>query len=214
MNDVGIGINVFGSAFTDLLNDLDHCGQYSRIERIVVGDHHAIGRWRQQFHMIFTALSLLGFGSGLFPSNPLGNDQQIAFVERILTSVTLHFSTGRFRNTVGANEDDSIGRQIVFFGHAGANRVDHRIKITTLASPFHFTNNHQVFAIPTIDCETSSTTGTRPRMALLNGRFDILRIPIDAAHNNHILQTASDVKLAVVHEAKITRPHVTPTIIW
>ena len=158
--------------------------------------------------MIFAAQSLLRFGCRLFPRNPFGNDQQIAFVERILTSVTLHFAARRFWNTVSANQYNSIRRQIVFFGDAGANRVDHRIEIAALTAPFHFTNNHQVFAVPAIDCETGSTTGACPRMALFNGRFDILRISIDTAHDNHVFQTAGDKEFTVMHETKIPRSHI------
>ena len=125
------------------------------------------------------------------------------------TRVSLDLSATRFGDGAVANQVNRIGRKIVFLGHCATDRLEMLIPIqVSFANGFR--NDDQLlatgfgFVTIRIHRERGDGTGLHDIAGVLHRGFDVLRVTIDAADDDHVLQASGNIQLPAVQETKVT----------
>ncbi len=74
---------------------------------------------------------------------------------------------------------------------------------STSRKPNRFGNDHQLLASVIIHGKGTDRTGLHDIAGAFDGLLNVLRISIDAADDDHVLQTTGNVKLAFKQKAKV-----------
>ncbi len=100
----------------------------------------------------------------------------------------------------------------MFLVHCPTNALQVGVPIES-ALPNRFGNDHQMLAILQRHRERGHRTGLNRIAGHLDRLFDVLRISVHTADDNHVLQTAGNIQLAIMQEPKVTRTQKRPLAI-
>src|SRR5262249_45551215 len=120
----------------------------------------------------------------------------------------LNFAACRLGDCAGGNKHDDVDGDLMLIGDrladAGGNLLDCK---TGAGRAFHFLHQYDLLlVIFGHQRECGPAMPAQRRMAVVDGVFDVLRIVIDAAHDDEILDAAGNEQLSrFVREAEITR---------
>ncbi len=84
-------------------------------------------------------------------------------------------------------------------GHVASHLLDH-IRPVFSPPPLRFSDNNQAFLIVHLDGEGTDRTRLQAIIGLFYRSFDILRVAIDPAYDDQVLQAPRDKQLAVADE--------------
>ena len=132
---------------------------------------------------------------------PGADHLQLAGEKIVAAGVALDLAARGFGDAAGLDEHDGIDRQFVFGGDGAADGLENGIQIGLLAA-FDFLDDDQLLAAVFFHGEDPAAIEPQPRMALLDGQFDVLRIMIDAVEDDQVLEAAGDEEFAVLNEAR------------
>src|SRR5215813_7028837 len=141
----------------------------------------------------------------------MSSRQHVDRLERILQphppgEAALNLAARRLRDGARANEDDRVERDLVLVCNRLADAVDDLIDLeVAVMDAFHLLYQNDLFFIVFGQHrERSPAVPPQRRMAVVNRVLDILRIVVDAAHDDDILNTACDEQLSIfVYESEI-----------
>src|SRR5262249_11188325 len=122
------------------------------------------------------------------------------------SEVALNLATGGFRDGAGADEHDGVERNFMLVYDRLADAADDLVDLEVAAmDAFHFLYQHDLFfGVFGQHREHSPAVPPQRRMAVVDRILDILRIVVDAAHDDDILDAAGDEQLSsFVHETEI-----------
>src|SRR5579864_1518728 len=114
----------------------------------------------------------------------------------------LNLAAGRFWDNAGRNQDNGV-RCDSMMVKQGALDFHDDFGETGLLGVAELLHDDQAFFAACFDGEGGGATGAERLIAVLDGKFKILRIVIAAVEDDQVLQTAGDEQLAVVEEAQI-----------
>src|SRR6516162_3536445 len=137
--------------------------------------------------------------------------QHVDRLERILQphppgEVALNLATGGLRNGARANEHDRVERDFMLVYDRLADAAEDLVDLEVAAmDAFHLLYQHDLFfGVFGQHREHSPAVPPQRRMAVIDRVLDILRIVVDAAHNDDILDAACDEQLSgLVDETEI-----------
>src|SRR5262249_33520420 len=114
----------------------------------------------------------------------------------------------RLRNGAWANEHDRVERDLVFVRNSLADAADDLVDFEVAAmDAFHLLYEDDLFFVVFGQHrECSPAVPPQRRMAVIDGVLDVLRVVVDAANDDDILDAARDEQLSgFVDEAEIAR---------
>src|SRR5262249_59476859 len=116
----------------------------------------------------------------------------------------LNFSARRLGDCAGGNEHDGVDGDLVLIGDRLADAGGNLLDCETMAvRAFHFLHQYDLLLVVFgHQRECGPTMPAQRRMTVVDSVFDVLWVVIDAAHDDEILDAASDEQLSrFVHEA-------------
>src|SRR5262245_41192271 len=114
------------------------------------------------------------------------------------SEVALNLAAGRLRNGARANEHDRVERDFMLVYDRLTDAADDLVDLKVAAmDAFHFLYQHDLFfGVLGQHREHSPAIPPQRRMAVVDRVLDILRIIVDAAHNDDILDATCDEQLS------------------
>ena len=208
-----VGVNLSGDVFL-LLNQRVFFNRFwNRFADSRRGRRCGIGRFRA-FRPGVVRSFFCNFRSLLrkFHSQPVdGGVPAVEFrqrsVEIFLTAgVTLNLAAGRLGNAALFHQNDDVDWQFVFVGNRLANGGE-EFFVRRFVTPFDFLKKYEAFFALFVDDEQRAFV-TKFRMAVSAGRFNVLRINVDAVKNNQVFQTSGNEQFAFVQKAEVAGSHI------
>ena len=208
-----VGVNLSGDVFL-LLNQRVFFNRFwNRFADSGRGRRRGFGRFRAFRPRIVRSL-FCNFGSLLrnLHSQPVdGGVPAVEFRQRsvqifLTAGVTLNLAAGRLGNASLFHQNDNVDWQFVFVGNCLANGSE-EFFVRRFVTPFDFLKENKAFFAVFVDDEQRAFV-TKFRMAVSAGRFNVLRINIDAVKNNEVFQTSGNEQFAVVQKAEVAGSHI------
>ena len=119
-----------------------------------------------------------------------------------MTLMPLDLAAGCLGNRTESNQHNGVGWQVVLSCYVVANLEDQVGPVLGTGSP-HLADDHQPFATVDIDGESTDSSGLQTSTGLFHCQFDVLRVSIDTADNDQVLESPGHKQLTVAHESQI-----------
>src|SRR5262249_53361288 len=119
--------------------------------------------------------------------------------------VPLNLATRRPRQCSGPQQQHLVNWQVMLLGDGAADGGHHLVEIQFLVTPRDFVSNHKMDFVVGAPPEDRAAVGPKGRMALLDGRLDVLRVVVGASNNDCILQSARDEQATVLDKTQVSR---------
>ena len=124
-----------------------------------------------------------------------------ALQKRQAALVSLHLAAGCFEDGPFAQRDQGIQIQFMFLRYRPSHGVDESLPV--IRGLVELGDYHQSLLAAFLHRKSGAGIRANPGMALLHRPFNILRVMIDAAGNDEILQASSHVQLAFPDKSQI-----------
>ncbi len=129
-----------------------------------------------------------------------GEGLQLVGAECGADRVTLDLSAGGLVDGAAADQDNVIEGEAVLCEHRGTDRIDDRSQIGASVAD-NLVHEDKTLRTVFLESECCAKAGCKQRVAVARRRFDVLRVMIEPADDDEVVDPAGDVELLVVHEA-------------
>ncbi len=131
-----------------------------------------------------------------------GEGLELAGQECGAAGVALDLAAGGLGDRAAADQHDGVERQAVLVEHRGTDRIQDRRQIGTPIA-HDLVHEDEALRAVFVDGERGAEAGFQQRVACARRGFDVLRVMVEAADDDEVVDPAGDVELPLVHEAQV-----------